>query len=120
MTLKHDTSTAAKMVACSELIRRLEHSSIGEVLPETAAALGGRGPGATATAYIKIDDDGPREYEVETYDESVGRREEDDVHPQSFAFAITVPNGADTPTDGAIGAARARLAGLIRIHEAEQ
>lgn len=118
MSLKNDTSTAAKMVACSELIRRLEQSSIDEVLPETAAAL--EGGGTTPTAYIKIDDDGPREYEVVTRETSKSRREEDDVHPQSFAFAITVPNAEGAPTDNAIGAARARLKGLLRIHEGER
>lgn len=116
MTLKHDTSTAAKMVACSELIRRLEHSSIGEVLPETAAALDDEGDRYVATAYIKIDDVGPREYRVSTRDLDRNQREEDDVHPQSFAFGITIRN-ADTGS--AIDACRYRLRRLIDINEGE-
>ena len=120
MSLKNDTSTAAKMVACSELIRRLEQSSIDEVLPETAAALDGTGEIPAATAYIKIDDDGPREYRVASFDASVGRREDDDVHPQSFAFAITATNAGTAPTQSAIVAARERLGDLIEIHEGER
>ena len=116
MSLKDDTSTAAKMVACSELIRRLEQSSIDEVLPETAAAL--EGGGTTATAYIDIDDDGPREYDVVTRKTAKNRREEDDVHPQSFAFAITI-GGGDDLTKAAIAAAHTRLGGLLALHEEE-
>lgn len=118
MTLKHDTSTAAKMVACSELIRRLERDGIGAVLPETKAALDGVGSETAATAYIKIEDDGPREYEVVTRP-AAGRREEDDVHPQSFAFAVTVGANGD-PTENAVHAARKRLMTLLRVHEGER
>lgn len=119
MTLKNDTSTAAKMVACSELIRRLEQRGIEEVLPETKSTLDGEGENRVATAYIKIDDDGPREYITTAVDLDVGRREEDDVHPQSFAFAITVGAGEDL-TQNAIDAARSSLRGLLIIHGEER
>lgn len=117
MTLKNDTSTAAKMVACSELIRRLEQRGIEEVLPDTAAKLGSEGEKRVATAYIKIDDDGPREYRVFTHDLERNRREEDDVHPQSFAFGITIP--APT-TRAALDACHYRLRCLIGINEVER
>ena len=115
MSLKNDTSTAAKMVACSELIRRLEHNSIGEVLPETKAALDSKPPTQQATAYIKIEDGGPAEFKVCDYDTATGRREPDDVHPQAFAFGITIENEPDL-TAAAISAARDRLEGLLELH----
>lgn len=114
MSLKHDKSTAAKMVACSELIRRLEQRGIDEVLPETAAVLDDD-TDRVATAYIKIEDDGPAEYEVVARDDGATRRGEDDVHPQSYAFSITISTDDDL-AQAAITAARARLAGLFDIH----
>ena len=111
MTLQHDRSPAAKMVACAELIRRLEHSSIDEVLPQTADVLRGDNPTTAATVYIEIQKDGPREYDViET-----SQRHEDDIHPGSFAFGVTIHNGEDL-TENAVRAARDRLGGIYRIH----
>ena len=114
MTLTHDKSTAAKMVACAELIRRLEHRGIEPVLPETVAVLDSDDPAPTVTTYIGLNVDGPVEYDVIEHDP----RREDDIHPDAFAFAVTIQNGDDL-TQSAINAAHDRLAGLVRIHAGE-
>ena len=114
MTLTHDKSTAAKMVACAELIRRLEHKGIEPVLSETVAVLNSDDPAPAVTTYIGLNVDGPVEYDVIEHDP----RREDDVHPDAFAFAVTIQNNPDL-TQSAINAAHDRLAGLVRIHAEE-
>lgn len=114
MTLKHDRTTAAKMVACAELIRRLEQQGIEPVLSETAAALTGDDPAERVTAYITLNVDGPVERAAIEHDP----RREDDIQPDEFAFAVSVPRTEDL-TKTAITAAHNRLAGLVDIHEGE-
>lgn len=114
MTLKHDRSTAAKMVACSELIRRLEQRGIGETLPETARVLRETDAQA-ATAYIEIHEGGPREHEVIERDP----RREDDVQPDAFAFGLTIKS-AENLDRVAVDAARQRLELLLEIHESQR
>ena len=117
MTLKNDRSTAAKMVACAELIRRLEQQGIDPVLPETASKLRADDGGITrnlVTAYITLDVDGPIEHDAIAYDP----RREDDISPNEFAFALSIAAEGDLDR-AAVTAAHDRLAGLVRIHEGE-
>lgn len=114
MSLRNDRSTAAKMVCCSELIRRLEQRGIGETLPKTARVLRETDAQA-ATAYIEIHEGGPREHEVLERDP----RREDDVQPDAFAFGLTIKSAEDLDRV-AIDAARQRLEMLLEIHESQR
>lgn len=111
MDLEQDTTTAAKMVACSELLRRLEHNGLESTLSETHRLLEQDGTEAV-TAYIVLKHGGPVEYDA------IARnvRHEDDIRPREYDFAVTVED-ADDRDAAAADAARNRLAGLITLHE---
>ena len=117
MTLKNDRSTAAKMVACAELIRRLERRGIDPVLSETASKLRADDGGITrnlVTAYITLDAGGPIEHEAIAYDP----RGEHDIESNEFAFAVSIA-AEDDLDRAAVTAAHNRLADLVAIHGGE-
>ena len=117
MTLKNDRSAAAKMVACAELIRRLERRGIDSVLPETASKLradDGESTRNSVTAYITLDAGGPIEYEAIAYDP----RGEHDINPNEFAFAMSIA-AEDDLDRAAVTAAHNRLGDLLAIHGGE-